>query len=86
MTIRRLISGGQTGVDLAGFAIAQQIPYGGWCPAGQSAVDGILDARYQLRETESSGYRQRTKRNVLDSDATLIIYQGRLEGGSSLTI
>lgn len=88
MTIRRLISGGQTGVDLAAldFAIAQQIPYGGWCPAGQSAVDGILDARYQLRETESSGYRQRTKRNVLDSDATLIIYQGRLEGGSSLTI
>ena len=36
-------------------------------------------------ETESSGYRQRTKHNVLDADATLIIYRGRLEGGSQLT-
>lgn len=36
-------------------------------------------------ETESSGYPQRTKRNVLDADATLIIYRGRLEGGSLLT-
>jgi len=36
-------------------------------------------------ETESSGYRQRTKHNVRDADATLIIYRGRLEGGSLLT-
>jgi len=36
-------------------------------------------------ETESSGYRQRTKRNVLDADATLILYRGRLEGGGQLT-
>ncbi|MDQ4222705.1 putative molybdenum carrier protein [Pseudomonas aeruginosa] len=67
------------------FAIARQIPHGGWCPAGRRAADGVLDARYQLLETESSGYRQRTKRNVLDSDATLILYRGRLEGGSLFT-
>ena len=36
-------------------------------------------------ETESIGYRQRTKRNVLDADATLILYRDRLEGGSLLT-
>lgn len=87
MNIQRIISGGQTGVDRAAldFAIARQIPHGGWCPAGRHAADGVLDARYQLRETESSGYRQRTKRNVLDADATLILYRGRLEGGSLLT-
>lgn len=87
MNIVRILSGGQTGVDRAAldFAIAQQIPHGGWCPAGRRAADGVLDARYQLMETESSGYRQRTKRNVLDADATLIIYRDRLEGGSLLT-
>ena len=87
MNILRILSGGQTGVDRAAldFAIAQQIPHGGWCPAGRRAADGVLDARYQLVETESSGYRQRTKHNVRDADATLIIYRGRLEGGSLLT-
>ena len=87
MNIQRIISGGQTGVDRAAldFAIARQIPHGGWCPAGRRAADGVLDTRYQLVETESSGYRQRTKHNVRDADATLIIYRGRLEGGSLLT-
>lgn len=87
MNIQRIISGGQTGVDRAAldFAIARKIAHGGWCPAGRRAADGVLDARYQLQETESSGYRQRTKCNVLDADATLIIYRGRLEGGSLLT-
>ncbi|WP_267462570.1 YpsA SLOG family protein [Pseudomonas aeruginosa] len=61
------------------------MPHGGCCPAGRRAADGVLDARYQLVETESSGYRQRTKHNVRDADATLIIYRGRLEGGSLLT-
>jgi hypothetical protein len=77
VNIQRILSGGQTGVDRAAldFAIARQIPHGGWCPAGRRAADGVLDARYQLMETESSGYRQRTKRNVLDADATLIIYR-----------
>ena len=87
MSIQRILSGGQTGVDRAAldFAIARQIPHGGWCPAGRRAADGVLDARYQLLETESIGYRQRTKHNVRDADATLIIYRGRLEGGSLLT-
>lgn len=87
MNIQRILSGGQTGVDRAAldFAIARQIPLGGWCPAGRRAADGVLDARYQLMETESSGYRQRTKHNVRDADATLIIYWDRLEGGSLLT-
>lgn len=82
-----IISGGQTGVDRAAldFAIAHQIPHAGWCPAGRRAADGVLDARYQLTETESNGYRQRTKRNVLEADASLIIYRDRLEGGSLLT-
>lgn len=88
MQIDKIISGGQTGVDRASldFAISRGIPHGGWCPAGRKAADGVLDARYQLIETESAGYRQRTKQNLLTGDATLIIYRGELVGGSLLTL
>lgn len=74
LPIQKIISGGQTGVDRAAldWAINCGIPHGGWCPKGRLACDGTLHARYMLLETESSGYRQRTKRNVADSDGTVI--------------
>jgi hypothetical protein len=83
-----IISGGQTGADRAAldFAIAHGIPHGGWCPLGRRAEDGVLDARYRLRETESRNYRQRTRRNVADSDATLILNLGELADGSLATL
>jgi len=79
-----IISGGQTGVDRAAldFAIAHGIPHGGWCSLGRRAEDGVLDARYELCETETTNYRQRTRRNVEDSDATLILNVGELADGS----
>jgi hypothetical protein len=83
-----IVSGGQTGADRAGldFAIANGLPHGGWCPLGRRAEDGPLHERYQLRETEGEGYRQRTKRNVADSDATLIFNIGELSDGSLATL
>jgi hypothetical protein len=87
LSILKIVSGGQSGVDRAAldWAIAHDIPHGGWCPHGRLAADGPLHARYQLMETESAGYSQRTKRNVADSDATLILNTGALSGGSLLT-
>jgi hypothetical protein len=84
----RIVSGGQTGADRAAldFAISHQIPHAGWCPMGRLAADGPLGPQYQLQETESGGYRQRTKRNVRDSDATLILNTGELDGGSLQTL
>lgn len=83
-----IVSGGQTGADRAGldFAIAHGLPHGGWCPLGRRAEDGPLHERYQMRETEGEGYRQRTKRNVADSDATLIFNIGELSDGSLATL
>lgn len=83
-----IVSGGQTGADRAAldFAIAHGLEHGGWCPAGRRAEDGPLDAKYCLRETEREGYRARTVRNVRDSDATLILNLGELEGGSLETM
>ena len=79
-----IISGGQAGADRAAldWAIARGIEHGGWCPLGRRAEDGPLDAKYRLIETEREGYRARTVRNVRDSDATLIVNLGELEGGS----
>jgi hypothetical protein len=83
-----VFSGGQTGVDRAAldWACHRNIPHGGWCPRGRLALDGPLPARYHLRETESEGYRQRTKLNVQDSDGTLIFNQGPLVGGTLQTV
>jgi len=85
--INKIISGGQTGVDSAALdtAIEFKIPHGGWCPMGRLAEDGIIDDRYQLKETDSCDYKQRTRFNVRDSDGTLILNTGKLEGGTALT-
>lgn len=85
---RVIVSGGQTGGDRAAldWACNQRIPHGGWCPQGRLASDGALSVKYQLRETESAGYRQRTKLNVQDSDATLIFNVGELDGGTLQTL
>ncbi|GAA4493788.1 putative molybdenum carrier protein [Pseudaeromonas paramecii] len=86
-SLTTLISGGQTGVDRAAldFARRQGLAHGGWCPKGRLAADGPLPDDYRLQETDSPGYRQRTKANVRDSDATLILIRGELSGGSRLT-
>lgn len=80
----RIVSGGQVGVDRAAldFAIEHRYPHGGYCPKGRKAEDGTIPMRYQLVETDSEGYRQRTRRNVEESDATLILNAGGLDGGS----
>lgn len=85
--IRKIISGGQTGADRAAldFAIRHKIPHGGWDPKGRRAEDGKLPHKYRLVETATGETSERTEKNVLDSDGTLIISHGPLTGGSALT-
>lgn len=86
-----IISGGQTGVDRgamdAGLAIG--LPIGGWAPLGWIAEDGTIPERYRIhmRECPVAGYAERTRANVRDSDATLIVtaHTGRLTGGTRMT-
>lgn len=85
MTLRRVVSGGQTGVDRAALdaALARGIACGGWCPAGRGAEDGPIPARYPLDETPSADPAQRTAWNVRDSDATLVLARGVPRGGTA---
>lgn len=83
-----IVSGGQTGVDRAALdtAIRYDLPCGGWCPPGRLAEDGPLSTHYPVTELSSGGYPQRTKRNVKDAEATLIIHGGKVGRGTGLTI
>lgn len=84
-----ILSGGQTGADRAAldFAIEHGIAHGGWCPRGRLAEDGTIPPCYQLQETPSRGYAQRTEWNVRDADATVVFsVSPSVEGGTALTI
>lgn len=91
--VAKIISGGQSGVDRAAldFAIANSMPYEGWCPRGGRAEDygsppGLLTDYAQLRETPSADPAQRTAWNVRDGDASLIVaVGGSVSKGTQLT-
>jgi hypothetical protein len=81
-----LVSGGQTGVDRAALDAARRagIAHGGWCPRGRGAEDGVIPPEYTLRETPDADPAQRTRWNVRDSDATLVLSRGAPRGGTAL--
>jgi hypothetical protein len=84
----KIISGGQTGVDRAALDVALRhgIESGGWCPAGRLDELGRIPDRYPLKELENGGFTERTLQNVKDSDGTIIIYLGKLSGGTEQTV
>ena len=86
--LQKIVSGGQTGADRAAldFAMEHGIPHGGWCPKGRLAEDGTIDPKYQLTETTTEIYEERTRQNVRDADGVVIFsISPILDGGSKLT-
>lgn len=68
------------------FALEAGLEHGGFCPQGRRAEDGVIPAVYELTCTESTGYPQRTRMNVQQADATLILTpERRPTGGTRLT-
>lgn len=56
-------------------------------PRGRLAEDGRVPARYsRLREAESPEYATRTRWNVGDTDATLVLRMGPATGGTLETL
>lgn len=86
--LQKIVSGGQTGVDRGALdaALKHGFPCGGWAPEHGMAEDGEIPGRYSLTRMERGGYRRRTVQNILDSDGTVILYCGVIEGGTELTL
>jgi len=87
VTLKRVVSGGQTGVDRGALdaALGVDFPCGGWVPGDRTAEDGVISDRYPLMPLPYGNYRQRTRLNVVDSDGTAILYEGSMSGGTRLT-
>jgi hypothetical protein len=88
MSVKRIVSGAQTGADRAALdvALAVGVECGGWVPKGRLDENGKIPPRYpNLIESGSEDPRLRTELNVRDSDATLILSHGPLSGGSEYT-
>lgn len=75
--LRKIISGGQTGVDQAGLYAAAELGLqtGGWMPRGFRTDVGPnpqLAKRFGLKENASYAYPPRTLLNVEEADGTFI--------------
>jgi hypothetical protein len=89
--LRKVISGGQTGVDQAALRAAKDcgLEMGGWCPPGRVCEAGVIPAEFPLEETEQDRSldapdvprSQRTEWNVRDSDGTLVLTEGGNRSG-----
>jgi hypothetical protein len=87
--LSKIISGGQTGADIGALLAARKlgVPSGGFAPKGWLTEDGAQEKLlrgFGLIECEDDGYPARTRRNVENSDGTLLIGSHR-SGGSRLT-
>lgn len=74
--IEKVISGGQTGADIAGLraAVTAGIPTGGFMPMGYRTLDGFrpeYEFEYNMIAIDTASYAERTRLNVMQSDCTV---------------
>jgi len=89
VVVLRIISGGQTGADQGGLLAARElgIPSGGNAPKDwrtEAGTDEQVLRSFGLIECSEPGYDVRTRKNVLDSDGTLLL-GSYVSGGSAMT-
>lgn len=83
----RIISGGQTGADLAGLWVGKilGLPTGGTAPFDFLTQKGNQPGLANFGLKDKGDYRQRTIQNVRDSDVTLIFSKSMGSAGTILT-
>jgi hypothetical protein len=89
--LRKIVSGGQTGVDVAALDVAKELGYetGGWMPRGFLTEAGPRPdyaGLYGVVALSVASCPARTRRNVEDADYTLALTVGRPTGGTALTV
>lgn len=77
--IRKIISSGRTGVELAGLDVAVKlgIDHGGWTSRGMRNDDGPLPVHYNLEVILPLGFKAAMEKNIDISDGTLLITRGQ---------
>lgn len=85
--LRKIISGGQTGADTGGLLAAwrSNLETGGTAPECFKTNDGFNPLLEVLGLSAEGDYRTRTRKNVIDSDGTVIIGHDLNSSGSRLT-
>jgi arsenate reductase-like glutaredoxin family protein len=88
--LKKVISGGQTGVDRLGLEVARMfgIDTGGTAPKNfktENGPDYTLRTIYGLIEDDSEDYNSRTEKNVIDSNGT-VLFGNMVSPGSKNTI
>lgn len=87
--LKKVISGGQTGVDRFGLEIAKElgIQTGGTAPKNYKTENGcdLTLKDFGLVEDTSSDYDSRTEKNIIDSQGT-VIFGDVKSPGTKLTI
>jgi len=86
----KIISGGQTGVDIAGLIAAKNnnLETSGHIPKGFLTLEGCkpeYHELYNLIETKTSYYPERTALNVKNSDCTLWFGENKQSNGKKCT-
>lgn len=87
MTVKKIISGGQTGADIGGLKAAKElgIETGGTAPRDYMTEDGPSPELKEYSLTEWGTYAVRTRMNVMNSDGT-VIFGDITSPGSKVTI
>jgi hypothetical protein len=86
--LKKVISGGQTGADVAGLHAAKAVGLetGGQAPEGYLTNAGCMPQLAEFGLTAAGSYLQRTAANVKASDATLILSNNPNSAGTAATI
>lgn len=89
--VKKIISGGNTGSDLGGLLAAERfgLVTGGTAPKGfktEAGRQSLLSSRFFLVESKSENYYARTRENVIDACATIILSKKRNSTGTRQTI
>lgn len=89
--IKKIISGGQTGADIAGLkaAVILGLPTGGTMPNGWITLDGPKPEYaelYGMVEHPRKGYPARTEANVINSDGTVRFARDFKSAGEKCTL
>ncbi len=84
MLPRKIISSGKEGAGRAALDVAIKlgIPHGGWMSGDMKAKDNTAESKYNLKKTMPGEHPDHVEHNVIDSDGTLILAQGKLDDRS----